>query len=268
VRFGCGSRAPGFARFAIPSALRAITTVRAIASLSPISTVILPPRTSARFVPRRRVSGALAGIAQLVAMRRSERFRVARAALVVALADLVLEAVPLGLLGVLVLLPRIAMLTARPPVFVSRAIAPPGARARWTGVGLREPLIRAVTLSTSATAFHRTVAFGPWAFPAPLALTEPGVARLVARVEELATLEPFHDRRLILFAKAIERRQQFLGIVRPEGGWLVVDDDGPVGVARRHGSLILRRRATRNRRTLEPCAQVFWMDGTHCRACC
>jgi hypothetical protein len=92
-------------------------------------------------------------------------------------ADPVLEAIPLRLLGVLVLLTGIAMLAARTPILVSCTVVASAAclltrrsvatRGLVTRRAVGEP--RSVVVPLRARAL-----------PAPLALTKAGVARLIA----------------------------------------------------------------------------------------
>jgi hypothetical protein len=125
------------------------------------------------------------------------------------LADLVFEPRPLRLLRVLVLLSGIAMLSTRAPVLVA---------ALWF----------------AARALLLAVALRPRTFPSPLAAPVPRLTRCVARIKELTALEPLHDRRIILLPEAIQGRQQFLRVMRAERCRLVVDQDCPIGMARRH----------------------------------
>ncbi|HUE86842.1 MAG TPA: hypothetical protein VMO26_12275 [Vicinamibacterales bacterium] len=95
-------------------------------------------------------------------------------------------------------------------------------------------------VAAEARAFITSI--GPGAFPAAFAFTEAGLACLVAGVEELPTLEPFHDGGFVLLAQAVESGQQLFGIMRAESGGLVVDQDGPVRMARGHSDQFYAQR--------------------------
>src|SRR5687767_8743239 len=153
-------------------------------------------------------------------MRRSELIAWRRLAILLffpAAADLLLEASPLRLLRVLVFLPRVAMLAAGAPFFA----APFG-------------IARAITarLPRLITALAVPVRSRP--FPAALALSPPGGFRRIARLPQLAALEPSQRGGRMFFAQAVECRQEFFDIMRTEGRRLIVHDDGPVRVSRRH----------------------------------
>ncbi len=180
----------------------------------------------------------LNGLAQLVTVGWRERFRMARAALLMALADFVLEAVPLGFFGILVFLTRISMLPAWAPILVPRGsiLAPSTARACIVTPWPRSAPGAGTSLPIAAETWTFIVSIWAWPLPAPLALAQAGVPGLVSRVEELAPLKPFHDRRLVLFAQPVERWQQLFGVMGAEGGGLVVDENGPVRMTRRHST--------------------------------
>jgi hypothetical protein len=165
------SRAPRVPRVPIARPLRSIAAVAAIVPPRRPSIAVLPLRPP--IARRACLAGSPSGLAQLVTVGRRERLRIAPSPPILAFADLVLEAVPLRLLGVFVLLARIAMLAARTPGLV------PG---RATVLPASRPGTRPVIVAVRA-----------WPFPAPLALAKAGVTRLIARVEELSPLEPLHD---------------------------------------------------------------------------
>lgn len=123
--------------------------------------------------------------------------------------DLLLIPVPFGLLGVLIFLAWVLMIAARPPLAVA-----------W-----------------------RCLAIGSRPLPPALTLTESLRARSFPRLPELASLEPLQRGRRMLLAQPVERGQQLLHVVRTKRRRLIVDDDGPVRVTRRH-SVILRRSKT------------------------
>ena len=56
----------------------------------------------------------------------------------------------------------------------------------------------------------------------------------LGRVPDAAAGEPLHHDVAVLPAQLVERRQQFFPFARPEGRWLLIDEDRPVCVARRH----------------------------------
>jgi hypothetical protein len=92
-------------------------------------------------------------------VRRRKRFGITCQAILVTVADLLFEASPLRLLGVLVLLARIAVLAARPPVPVARpsvavkrtivAIGPSVelALAPWASLAIRPAVVASERLS-------------------------------------------------------------------------------------------------------------------------
>lgn len=94
-----------------------------------------------------------------------------------ALADVVLETIPLGFLGVLVLLTRIAVLAARTPVLISRALVAAG-----TGIVAFHPVAAraAVTRRAIGETWPLIIALRARTLPTPLSLAESGVARLIA----------------------------------------------------------------------------------------
>src|SRR5262245_29442362 len=67
-----------------------------------------------------------------------------------------------------------------------------------------------------------------------LASTLLSVARLTLRTPQLSVLEPPQDRVGVLGLQPIERRHQLVNRGGSKSRRLVVDDDGPVRVARRH----------------------------------
>jgi hypothetical protein len=139
--------------------------------------------------------------------------------------NVLLESIPLRLLGVLELLARILVFTAGAPRFA--------ASRRSAGVTLGS---RAFFTTGAA---HLTVVAWSRPFPTPFAFAAPGVTRRVAGVVQLSPLEPLHHRRRILFLEPIERWQQLVWIVRPESGRLVVDQNSPIRVAGRHAPMIV-----------------------------
>ena len=156
-------------------------------------------------------------VAQWIAVRWRERLGVAGGSLVVACADVLFEAGPLRFLRVLVFLSRIAMLAAWAPVFVARAC------------GGAAPLVGRRTAVASLRS---------GAFPTAFALAEAGGASRIAGVEELPAFEPLHDGGGVFLAQAVECGQEFFGIVGAERSRLVVDEDGPIRVARGHVAIV------------------------------
>ena len=84
------------------------------------------------------------------------------------------------------------------------------------------------------------VALRTWTLPSTFALAATRITCRVARVKELTALEPLHHCGRVLLFQPVEGRQQFLGIVRTERGRLIVDQDGPIRVARWHVLMIVR----------------------------
>jgi hypothetical protein len=80
----------------------------------------------------------------------------------------------------------------------------------------------------------------PRPLPPAFAAPEPLLARRIARVPQLAALEPLQLRVGMFLAQAIECRQQLFELVRSKRRWLIVNDDRPIRVSRRHGAIILR----------------------------
>jgi hypothetical protein len=91
----------------------------------------------------------------------------------------------------------------------------------------------AVALRPFAVA-SRLFAIGSRTFPPPLAAAKSLLAGRVARIEQLPALEPLHDGGRVLLAQPIQRRQQLLRVVRAKSRRLVVNENRPVRVARRH----------------------------------
>jgi hypothetical protein len=80
----------------------------------------------------------------------------------------------------------------------------------------------------------------PRPLPPAFAAPEPLLPRRIARFPQLAALEPLQLRVGMFLAQAIERRQQLFELVRSKRRRLIVDDDRPIRVSRRHGAIILR----------------------------
>ena len=113
------------------------------------------------------------------------------------------------------------MLAARPPVAIA---------ARLVAVRSGPAIGR--------TGWALTIPVWSRPFPAALPLSAAGLARRIARVPELAALEPFHDGRRVLVAQTIEDREDLLGVVRAKRRRLIIDDDRPVGMARGHDVIV------------------------------
>jgi hypothetical protein len=96
----------------------------------------------------------------------------------VAIADPLFESVPFRLLGVTILLSRIAVLASWSPVLVSRALV---------------SAARSTLAWFASTPRVIAFSFGPWSLPPALTAAEPGVFGGVTRIEELAAFEPLHD---------------------------------------------------------------------------
>jgi hypothetical protein len=143
----------------------------------------------------------------LAFVRRGPRF------LFPARPDLLLVVVPLRLFRVLVLLTRIAVLAAGPPFRIT---------------------VRLLLVAVCIPRRTRTL-------PSTFALAEPLLARGVTRLPELTALEPLQLCVGMPFAKAIEGREQLLDVVRAERCRLIVDDDRPVRMSRRHITILRRR---------------------------
>lgn len=93
-------------------------------------------------------------------------------------------------------------------------------------------------IAPRSRALTRGVGVGARALPSPLAFAAARLTRGLARLPQLAALEPLHDGRRMLVAQAIEDRQDLLGVVCAKGRRLIVDDDRPVRVARRHKVIV------------------------------
>ena len=164
-------------------------------------------------------------------------------------ANVVLIAVPFRLLRVLVFLPRVAVLAARPPLLVARRTLSPirssatfALRRRW----------RSATVAVGIV-----LAFGARAVPPSFALTQSLLSRRITRVPKLAALEPFQLRAGMFLAKAVEGGQQLLDVMRSERCRLIVDDDRPVRVSRRHRGQSYARVPQVTRAPEVP--EVLWM---------
>ena len=104
-------------------------------------------------------------------------------------ANLLFESIPFCLFRVTILLPRIAMLAARPPLLITRSLL------LTTSIAVRAR----PTLATRGLAIEWTLrSLGARTFPATLAATEAGVARGIPGGKQLPAFEPLHHRRRIL----------------------------------------------------------------------
>jgi len=139
----------------------------------------------------------------------------------VAVANLLLEASPFRLLGVPIFLSRVAMIAARAPVAIANGFFLVASAAFTNGLpcmGLRS--VRSRT------------------FPASFALAETLRACGVTRFPQLASFEPSHHGRRMLLLQTVECWFELLGIMRTECRRLVVDDDGPIHMARGHDDML------------------------------
>ena len=142
--------------------------------------------------------------------------------------DVLLVAIPFCFLRVLVFLSRIAVLAAWAPLLVARRpVATIRSRAPFAFRRRRRS-------ATAAVAIVIVIAFRARAVPPSFPLTKSLLSRRIARVPKLAALEPFQLRAGMLLAKAVEGGKQFLHIMRAERCRLIIDDDRPVRVSRRH----------------------------------
>ena len=121
------------------------------------------------------------------------------------------------------------MLATWPPFLVARRTFT-AIRSRATLTFLR----RRQGCATTAVVIALVVAIGARTIPPSFALTEALLARGIAGVPQLAALEPFQLRAGMFLAQAIEGRKQFLDVMRSKRCRLIVDDDRPVRVSRRH----------------------------------
>ena len=62
--------------------------------------------------------------------------------------------------------------------------------------------------------------------------------RRLRRLPQPPARKPFHDNVGVLSAQLIERRQELFALARAKGRRLLVDEDGPVRVARRHPCIV------------------------------
>src|ERR1700687_4112378 len=67
-----------------------------------------------------------------------------------------------------------------------------------------------------------------------------GCRRLLRGFPQPPAREPLHYHIFTRAPELVKRRQQLLLLARAERGRLAVDEDGPVRVARRHGSILAR----------------------------
>jgi hypothetical protein len=83
--------------------------------------------------------------------------------------------------------------------------------------------------------------------PAPLGRTRlpPGCALGFRRLPDPAAREPFHHDVGIRAAQLVERRQQIVRGSCPERRWLLIDEDRPVRVPRRHDVIVCVARPAR-----------------------
>jgi 6-phosphogluconolactonase len=88
--------------------------------------------------------------------------------------------------------------------------------------------------ATAAVAIAIVIAFRTRTIPPSFALSKSLLSRCIARVPKLAALEPFQLRAGMLLAKTVEGGKQLLHIMRAERCRLILDDDRPVRVSRRH----------------------------------
>ncbi len=118
------------------------------------------------------------------------------------------------------------MLAAGSPLFIARrTLAPIRSCAAFA-------VRRCWRRATAALVI--VLAFGARTVPPSFALTKALFSRRIARVPKLAALEPFQLRAGMLLAKTVEGGKQLLDVMRSERCRLIVDDDRPVRVSRRH----------------------------------
>ena len=147
-----------------------------------------------------------------------------------------------------------------PGPFTGRLAAPRSPTAWWSRRGFAGPRPRSARSAGLLTVLPRRASRGArlGAFLesvpgiAMFAARSPGVAALLegwfrralcrlgllGRVPQFSAGEPLHHDVGVLPPELMKRGQKLLPLARPEGSRLLIDQDGPVRVARRHPSIV------------------------------